>query len=136
MLGAGAWRSIEAATLSGGAIVVALLAYGVFIALNGIDPFAVYAVLFLGAFGTWFSLEATLTLAAPLMLTALCTAIPARAGLLVIGAEGALVWGAIATVLVGVSTAHAPPVLGIVLMLAAGAFAGGLWIAFAGALRL
>jgi simple sugar transport system permease protein len=136
MLGAGAWRSIEAATLSGGAIVVALLAYGVFIALNGIDPFAVYGVLFLGAFGTWFSLEATLTLAAPLMLTALCTAIPARAGLLVIGAEGALVWGAIATVLIGVSAADAPPLLGIILMVAAGAFAGGLWIGFAGALRL
>ena len=136
MLGAGAWRSIEAATLSGGAIVVALLVYGVFIALNGIDPFAVYRVLFLGAFGTWFSLEATLTIAAPLMLTALCTAIPARAGLLVIGGEGALVWGGIAAVLMGVSATDAPPALGTILVLTAGALAGGLCIGFAGALRL
>ena len=41
MFSADAWRSVEAATLSGGAILVALLAYGIFIALNGIDPFAV-----------------------------------------------------------------------------------------------
>jgi general nucleoside transport system permease protein len=136
MFGADAWRSVEAATLSGGAILVALLAYGIFIALNGIDPFAVYRVLFLGAFGTWFSLEATLTIAAPLMLTALCTAIPARAGLLVIGGEGALVWGGVAAVLMGVSAAQAPPALGVIGVLAGGALAGGLWIGFAGALRL
>src|SRR5215211_4103873 len=108
MLGAGAWRSIEGVTLSGGAILVALLAYSIFIALNGIDPFAVYGVLYLGAFGTWFSIEATLTLAAPLMLTALCTAIPARAGLLIIGGEGALVVGGVAAVLAGVGLASAP----------------------------
>jgi general nucleoside transport system permease protein len=131
-----AWRSIESATLSSGAIVVALLAYGAFIALNGIDPFAVYRVLYIGAFGTWFSLEATLTLAAPLMLTALCTAIPARAGLLIIGGEGALVWGGIAAVLMGVGAENVPPALGSVLVLLAGAVAGGLWIAFAGTLRL
>src|SRR4051812_9087277 len=133
MLGAGAWRSIEAATLSGGAIVVALLAYGVFIALNGIDPFAVYAVLFLGAFGTWFSLEATLTLAAPLMLTALCTAIPARAGLLVIGAEGALVIGGLAAVVAGGKGGGGAPCLGTGFVLLCGALAGGGGVAFAGA---
>jgi general nucleoside transport system permease protein len=141
MPGAGAWRSIEAVALSGGAIVVALFAYGLFIALNGINPFAVYGVLYLGAFGTWFSLEATLTLAAPLMLTGLCTAIPARAGLLVIGAEGALVFGGIAAVLMGVGMGKVPSLLGTsivgtALVLLAGALAGGLWIALAGALRL
>jgi simple sugar transport system permease protein len=136
VIGANAWRSIEAATISTGAIAVALLAYGAFIALNGMDPFAVYGVLYLGAFGTWFSLEATLTLAAPLMLTALCTAIPARAGLLVIGGEGALVCGGIAAVLMGVGAQGAPSVFGIVAVLLAGALAGGMWIAFAGALRL
>jgi simple sugar transport system permease protein len=71
----------------------------------------VYRVLYLGAFGTLFSLEATLTLAAPLMLTALCTAIPARAGLLVIGGEGALVIGGLAAVFAGVSAGGIPPIL-------------------------
>jgi ABC-type uncharacterized transport system permease subunit len=136
MPGAGVWRSIEAAALSVGAILCALLVYGVFIALNGINPLAVYGILYLGAFGTWFSLEATLTLAAPLMLTALCTAIPARAGLLIIGAEGALVFGGLAAVLAGLGAASAPPSVGITLVLLTGALAGGLWIALAGALRL
>ena len=49
-----------------------------------------------GAFGTWFSFQNTLQRAAPLMLTALCTALPARLGLIVIGGEGALVLGGLA----------------------------------------
>ena len=46
-----------------------------------------------GAFGTWFSWQNTLTRAAPLILTALCTALPAQLGLVIIGGEGALVLG-------------------------------------------
>ena len=48
-----------------------------------------------GAFGTWFSWQNTLTRAAPLMLTALCTALPAQLGLVIIGGEGALLIGAL-----------------------------------------
>ena len=39
-------------------------------------------MLFKGAFGDWFSWQNTLQRAAPLMLTALCVALPARAGLI------------------------------------------------------
>ena len=77
----------ETAALTAAALLAALLLFGGFVALRGVDPLAVYAALFVGAFGTRFSLEDTLTQAAPLMLTALCTAVPARAGLLVIGGE-------------------------------------------------
>lgn len=125
----------ETAALTAAALLATLLLFGGFVALHGVDPLAVYATLFLGAFGTRFSLEDTLTQAAPLMLTALCTAVPARAGLLVIGGEGALVVGGVATVLVGVALAGAPPLLAVGAMCAAGAVAGGLWIAAAGALR-
>jgi hypothetical protein len=45
------------------------------------DPLEVWLLLFKGAFGDWFSWQNTLQRAAPLMLTALCVAIPARAGL-------------------------------------------------------
>ena len=72
---------------------VAALLFGGFLALQGHDPLAVYQTLYLGAFGTRFSVENTLTQAAPLLLTALCTLIPARVGLLVIGGEGAVVTG-------------------------------------------
>ena len=125
----------ETAALTAAALLATLLLFGGFVALHGVDPLAVYGTLFVGAFGTRFSLEDTLTQAAPLMLTALCTAVPARAGLLVIGGEGALVVGGVATVLVGVALAGAPPALAVGAMCAAGAVAGGLWIGAAGALR-
>lgn len=130
------WRHhIEAAVVTTAALVLAALAFGVFVALNGLNPLEVYAVLYLGAFGTSLSIEATLTQAAPLMLTALCTAIPARAGLLVIGGEGALVVGGVAAVLGGVALAQAPAGAATVGVLLAGALGGALWVSLPGALK-
>ncbi len=126
---------METAAISAAALLAALVVFGGFVALRGLDALEVYRVLYLGAFGTWFSVQETLAQAAPLMLTALCTALPARAGLLVIGGEGALVVGGVATVLAGVALAGVPAALGVVLLGLAGAMAGGLWIAAAGALR-
>ncbi len=126
---------MEAVVINAAALLVTLAAFGVFVALFGVDPLAVYHALYLGAFATRISIETTLTQAAPLMLTALCTAIPARAGLLVIGGEGALVVGGIATVLVGVSLGETPAPVAVVLMGLAGMAAGGVWIGAAGALR-
>ena len=74
----------------------ALLLFGVFVWLGGVSPVEVWALLFKGAFGDWFSWQNTLQRAAPLMLTALCVALPARAGLVIIGGEGALVLGGLA----------------------------------------
>jgi general nucleoside transport system permease protein len=135
VIGAAVWRGPEAAVLTAGAVLVALLAFGIFIALTGLDPFAVYKVLYLGAFGSRFSIETTLTLAAPIMLTALCVVIPARAGLLIIGGEGALVLGGLASVLAGVALAGAPASLATPLILIAGAAGGAIWIAIPAALR-
>ena len=126
---------MQTVAISVAAFVIGLAVFGAFVALQGHDPFAVYRTLYIGSFGSWFSLQNTFTLAAPLMLTALCTAIPARAGLLVIGGEGALVIGGIATVLVGVPMAGLPAPLAVPLMCLAGAVAGGLWIGATGALR-
>ena len=72
-------RSLEAVVINTAAFFLTLAAFGVFVWAFGQNPFAVFHTLYLGAFGTGISIETTLTLAAPLMLTALCTAIPARA---------------------------------------------------------
>lgn len=127
--------TLESLLLSFGALLLAGLLFGAFVLLQGIDPLAVYQTLYLGAFGTRFSIENTLTQAAPLLLTALCTLIPARVGLLVIGGEGALVLGGLGAVLAGVALSGAPPALGTLLTIAAGALFGGLWIGAAGALK-
>ena len=54
------------------ALAAAMVLFGVFMALAGQNPLAVYAHMYRGAFGAWFSLQNTLQRAAPLMLTALC----------------------------------------------------------------
>src|SRR4029453_8971970 len=77
-------------------IAAALLLFGVFVWFAGGSPVDVWITLFKGAFGDWFSWQNTLQRAAPLMLTALCVAIPARAGLVIIGGEGAAVLGGLA----------------------------------------
>src|SRR3989338_10295898 len=78
------------------ALAGAVLLFGGFVWLGGTSPTETWLLLFKGAFGDAFSWQNTLQRAAPLMLTALCVAIPQRAGLMVIGGEGALVLGGLA----------------------------------------
>jgi ABC-type uncharacterized transport system permease subunit len=129
--GAGA----EAVLLPAGAFALSLLLFGVFVALAGANPIDVYHEMYRGAFGTWFSLQNTLLRSAPLMLTALCTAVPARLGLIIIGGEGALVLGGLAAAVTALAMPHAGPWTVLVSMAIAGFVVGGLWIALAGALR-
>src|SRR4029079_12829557 len=75
---------------------LALILFGIFIALTGHNPLAVYYQMYRGSFGTAFSFENTLIRAAPLLLTALATALPLRLGLVGLGGEGAMVMGGLA----------------------------------------
>ena len=117
------------------AIAAALLLFGLLGALAGVDPLDVWTTLFTGAFGSWFSWQNTLQRAAPLMLTALCVAIPARAGLVVIGGEGALVLGALAGAALPYALTLPDNTAGTVAVCLAGAVTGGLWVMLAGWLR-
>jgi ABC-type uncharacterized transport system permease subunit len=117
------------------ALAGAILLFGGFVWLGGTSPTETWLLLFKGAFGDSFSWQNTLQRSAPLMLTALCVAIPQRAGLMVIGGEGALVLGGLATA--GLPYLFAPPegVAGTAMVLLAGALAGAAWIGIVGALR-
>ena len=88
-----------------GALVVSLLLFGAFVALAGVNPLDVYRYMVLGSVGSWFSFQNTLTRAAPLILTALCTALPAQTGLMIIGGEGAFVVGGLAAIAAGLPLA-------------------------------
>src|SRR5258706_8424535 len=116
--------ALEAVALPLVAMGGALLLFGAFIWAGGKSPLEAWLLLFKGAFGDWFSWQNTLQRAAPLMLTALCVAIPARAGLTIIGGEGALVLGGLACA--GLPYLFAPPdnVIGTAMILAAAAVAG------------
>ena len=128
-------RKIEPALISFGAVCVAMLLFGLFLALDGLNPLDVYEEMFRGAFGTWFSFQNTLQRSAPLMLTALCTALPAQLGLVVIGGEGALVVGGVTAAVAGLGMQGSSPYVILTCMLVAGAVSGGLWIGLVGALR-
>lgn len=117
------------------AIAAALALFGVFVWFAGVNPVEVWFLLFKGAFGDWFSWQNTLQRAAPLMLTALCVAIPARAGLVIIGGEGAMVLGGLACAALPYVITPPANAAGTVLVCAAGAVAGALWIMLAGWLR-
>ena len=117
------------------ALVGALALFGVFVALFGKNPLDLYFYMYQGAFGTWFSWQNTLTRAAPLILTALCTALPAQLGMVIIGGEGALLMGALAATSAALALPGAPPLAVQVAMACAGMITGGLWIALSGALR-
>jgi simple sugar transport system permease protein len=128
-------ETLEAVALPLLAMAGALLLFGGFVWLGGKNPGYAWTLLFKGAFGDWFSWQNSLQRAAPLMLTALCVAIPARAGLVVIGGEGALVLGGLACATLPYLITPPANAFGSALLLVAAAAAGAAWIALVGLLR-
>lgn len=116
-------------------ILVAGALFGLFVALSGESPLDVYAEMYRGAFGTWFSAQNSLQRAAPLMLTGLCTALPARLGLIVIGGEGALFIGGMGAAAAAGYVAGSSPYVVLTVMAAVSMLLGALWIGAVGALR-
>src|ERR1700744_3438178 len=127
--------TIEYILIPGAALVGALGVFGVFVALFGKNPLDLYFYMYQGAFGTWFSWQNTLTRAAPLILTALCTALPAQLGMVIIGGEGALLTGALCATSAALAIPSAPPFVVQLAMVCAGMIGGGLWIMLSGGLR-
>jgi simple sugar transport system permease protein len=143
-------RTLESIFIPFSAILFGLILFGVFCALAGANPFAVYGSIWKAAFGSWSTFQNTLIRAAPLMLSALCTALPARLGLVIIGNEGALVMGGLGAIIMGLFLSYgsvlptaeqvaSPLGLSSVVvqigMAIAALLVGGLWIGIAGALR-
>ncbi|MFL5759514.1 MAG: ABC transporter permease [Thermomicrobiales bacterium] len=117
------------------AVVVALLIGFLIILISGDDPVEAYRALFHGAVGDKRGIGETLVLSTPLLLAGLAFAIPFRAGMFNIGAEGQLVIGGLAAGLVGAVDLGLPIYLHLPLALLAAAVAGGLWGAIPGALK-
>ncbi|HMR33331.1 MAG TPA: ABC transporter permease [Geminicoccaceae bacterium] len=124
------------------AVVIPLLAllasaaiFALFVAALGKSPLQLYQLMYTGAFGTWFSWQNTLQRAAPLLLTALCVAVPARLGLVIIGGEGALALGGLAAAAAAIPLQGTPPFIVLMAMAVAGTVIGAFWIGLAGALR-
>ncbi len=133
--GDGASRWIEPVLLPLAALLAGMAVFSVFLLLIGKSPVAFYALVYQAGFGTAFSWTNTLARAAPLLLAALCVALPARLGLVVIGGEGAIVLGGVAAGGAAMLMPGLPGAVGIGVMAIAGSLAGGLWMGAMGALR-
>ena len=131
------WRVVaESFVIPFGAVLVALLLFGICCGLAGASPFSVYHSIYRAAFGSWYAFQNTLVRAAPIMLCALCTALPMRLGLIVIGNEGALVMGGLGTVIVGTRWFTDSHYAALTAMALAGMLFGGLWIMAVGAMKI
>ncbi|MDF1727767.1 MAG: ABC transporter permease [Sulfitobacter sp.] len=134
LLGAVARRS-EAVILPLAALLAGFAVFSIFLLLQGKSPAEYFALTYRAGFGTAFSWQNTLSRTAPLLFAALCVALPARLGLVVIGGEGAIVLGGVAAGAVGALFLTGPGLVVLPLMAASAMIVGGLWIGAVGALR-
>jgi simple sugar transport system permease protein len=128
-------RRAEAFVIPLGALIVGLAVFGLFLMVVGKSPLTFYGLVYKAGFESAFSIQNTLSRASPLLFAALCVALPARLGLVVIGGEGAIVLGGVATGALGVWLSGVSPLVSLPLMALGGMVIGGLWIGSIGALR-
>src|SRR5882724_2957322 len=119
------------------ALIASGLLFSLFLLALGKSPVEFYQLVYRGGFGTAFSLQNTFQRSAPLILTALAVAVPARIGLVMIGGEGALVLGGFASAAIAIPLVLAkfPPIPTLIVMAAAGMFIGAVWVGIVGYLR-
>jgi ABC-type uncharacterized transport system permease subunit len=122
------------------AVFTAMVVGGLVIAGANGDPFAAYAGLFEGAFGTLRALSETTVWATPYIFAGLAVALAFKGGLFNIGAEGQLALGAVASAWVGYRVPELlgvtiPMIIHLPLTIGAGILAGALWGAIPGWLK-
>ena len=129
-------RRAEPVVITLGAILAGTALFSLFILSVGKSPADLYRLMYTGGFGSWFSIQNSLSRASPLLLTALCVALPARLGLIIIGGEGAVVLGGVAAAAIALPIVGLlPPIIVLALMALAAMVIGGIWIGLAGFLR-
>jgi len=126
-----------------GSVVLAFAIGAVIVAATGSNPLEAYAGLLCGGLGIActqgenpaLQLSTTIVYVIPLITTGVAVALPFRAGLFNIGAEGQLLAGMIACTTVGVVFKDLPSPILLPMVLIGGMAAGALWAGIAGVLK-
>ena len=126
-----------------GSVVFAFVVGGLIVTATGGNPFAAYAGLVCGGFGIActegenpaLQLSNTIVFLIPLITTGVAVALPFRAGLFNIGAEGQLLAGSIACTAIGIKFSTLPTFVLLPMVLVGGMVAGALWAGVAGVLK-
>ena len=117
------------------ALALTIFIFSIAVSMAGYDALAVWTLIMQGGFGDAFAWQNTLQRAAPLILTGLAVALPAQAGRVIIGTEGALALGGLAAAAVGMTMTNAPVAILWPAMAIAAMTVGGFWIGIVGWLR-
>ena len=128
-------RRSEAFVIPLAALMVGFLVFSLFLLALGKSPVQFYQIVYQAGFGTAFSWQNTLSRVSPLLFAALCVALPARLGLVIIGGEGAIVLAGVATGAVGLAVMGFPAPVALALMALGACLTGAVWIGAVGALR-
>ena len=122
------------------AVFTAMVVGGLIIVGVGGNPFAAYAGLFEGAFGSARAISETTVWASPYIFAGLAVALAFKGGLFNIGAEGQLAFGAVASAWIGYALPgllgiSLPAIIHIPLSIGAGILACAIWGAIPGWLK-
>lgn len=115
-------------------ILLGFIVGAVVLGIAGYNPFEAYAAMFSGIFSKPKYLAQVVIRSTPLILTGLSVAFAFKTGMFNIGAEGQVIIGMVAAVIVGYKFPM-PPVLHFLAVIAAAMGAAALWGALVGLLR-
>lgn len=110
--------------------ICVLMAFGVtsiFMLIIKVNPLVAYIALFSGAFGSVRRLSEVLVRMCPLLLTSLAVAIPFKCGVINLGAEGQLYFGAIIATIIGLTLLNFPSAILIPIIIVACFLIGAFW---------
>ena len=124
-------------------MVFAFVVGAVIVAVTGTNPVDAYQGLLCGGFGlacaggenSALQISNTIVYLTPLIMTGVAVALPFRAGLFNIGAEGQLLVGSVACTVIGIKLGSWPAPILLPLALLGGMLAGAAWAGIAGVLK-
>jgi ABC-type uncharacterized transport system permease subunit len=109
------------------ALATALFGFGLVLLVQGRNPLLAYADMFGFTLGGAYGRSEVLVVMIPVLLCALAVAVPARVGLVNVGAEGQLYMGAWLASWAALSFTNLPPLVLLPFMLVMGLVGGGMW---------
>ena len=126
-----------------GSVVFAFAVGALIVGATGANPFSAYAGLLCGGLGIGctqgenpaLEISNTIVFAIPLITTGVAVALPFRAGLFNIGAEGQLLAGSIACTAIGIKFNTLPSPILLPMVLLGGMAAGAVWAGIPGVLK-
>jgi general nucleoside transport system permease protein len=126
-----------------GSVLFAFVVGALILLVTGANPLAAYGGLLCGGLGIActqgenpaLELSNTIVFTIPLITTGVAVALPFRAGLFNIGAEGQLLAGSVACTAIGIKFSNLPAPILLPMVLLGGMLAGAIWAGIAGVLK-